>query len=577
MEKSKYLVESLSENACKIDKNQDVIFLEGVFTKFGITNKNNRIYDSKNFIEKMNKLQPKIESKELLGELEHPDNVRYVSYKNVSHMVESLKYDEKTDTVTGRIRLLNTPSGRIARTLVENGVPLHISSRAIGSMKGNHVIVEELITYDLVAEPGFEQAILHTVNESRDDNPKLKNALHYMTSKQKPGVFCESLSSKNTKVYSVNENEIPDNKNINKETSYDMNTIEITAKAKALDLADKFGCQAELVEYTNDDETIAVMKISSDDKEKLSDFVRYCLVNDCEGEPKEETELSIEEESRSVELLRRQIDDYTRYLKKYNEGFVTKEQMEAYSKMISENAVTKGQLEAYSKMISENAVTKDQLDAYSKMISENAVTKDQLDAYSKMISENTVTKDQLDAYSKTIIESMNKQTEALDRTCEVYESRIKELESQVRSINEGVSKTEKDAEMKQIFEAIQNIKNVTETQQQINEQRQIEETENNKIKSEQYLVNFMPDRYKESWEKLSDERKKEILKESRLFLIKDVATAERFWMTRDFREKPIDTKKFIEESLKSSNKNIRTDDVQDNIKNEIMRRMKYGF
>jgi len=139
--------------------------LEGTFGEIGKKNKNNRIYDEEQYVPQIISLQEKIEKSKLLGELDHPKQFD-ISLSNVSHVIENLKYDKETKTVRGKIRLLGTPKGKIAKALVEDGIPLHISSRAAGSVNENgHVIIKKLFTYDLVADPGFENAELNRVNE----------------------------------------------------------------------------------------------------------------------------------------------------------------------------------------------------------------------------------------------------------------------------------------------------------------------------------------------------------------------------------------------------------------------------
>ena len=106
----------------------------------------------------------------LLGELDHPDGTRFETYlKNVSHQIVDVWYDKAKHYIMGKIKLLDTPAGKIAKALVDANVPLFISSRAVGSVKSdNHVVIEQLFTWDLVAKPGFEEARLTPVLESCD-------------------------------------------------------------------------------------------------------------------------------------------------------------------------------------------------------------------------------------------------------------------------------------------------------------------------------------------------------------------------------------------------------------------------
>lgn len=170
MEKKKTLLiveQTNTDLKQSVSESSDVIYLEGTFTEFKVRNRNGRIYEANDFLPKMNELMPKIEKRTLLGELDHPVNFD-VSLKNVSHVVEKLEYDEKNDRVVGKIRLLNTDAGKQAQALVQAGIPLHISSRAAGQInpQTGKVTLEKLFTYDLVADPGFENAELRRVNEA---------------------------------------------------------------------------------------------------------------------------------------------------------------------------------------------------------------------------------------------------------------------------------------------------------------------------------------------------------------------------------------------------------------------------
>lgn len=140
--------------------------LEGIFGEIDKKNRNNRIYTESEYLPQIEALQSKIKSSKLLGELDHPQTFD-VSLKNVSHIIEELTYDTNTKQVKGRIRLLDTDAGRQAKALVDAGVPLQISSRAAGAVESNGTVkIKQLFTYDLVADPGFENAELKRVNES---------------------------------------------------------------------------------------------------------------------------------------------------------------------------------------------------------------------------------------------------------------------------------------------------------------------------------------------------------------------------------------------------------------------------
>jgi hypothetical protein len=149
-----------------VTKDGNETVLEGIFAQFGVVNNNDRIYEENEYLPHLDYLQKKITKKGLLGELDHPEKFD-IALSKVSHIVEKLEYDKEKRQLKGRVRLLDTPSGRIATALVESGVPISISSRAAGLVEPNkHVKIKKIFTYDLVADPGFENAVLNKMNES---------------------------------------------------------------------------------------------------------------------------------------------------------------------------------------------------------------------------------------------------------------------------------------------------------------------------------------------------------------------------------------------------------------------------
>ena len=159
------IVEKSSSILTKSGEDKDYV-LEGTFGEIDVKNKNNRIYTEGEYLPQIESLQNKINSSKLLGELDHPQQFD-ISLKNVSHVIEELRYDKDNKQVKGKIRLLDTDAGRQAKALVDAGVPLHISSRAAGEVsEGGKVKIKQLFTYDLVADPGFQNAELTRVNES---------------------------------------------------------------------------------------------------------------------------------------------------------------------------------------------------------------------------------------------------------------------------------------------------------------------------------------------------------------------------------------------------------------------------
>lgn len=161
IEKSKFSVKPIA-NASDTDK----YVLEGVFTEFDSENRNGRVYTRKEFQPHFEALKKVVESGTAVGELDHPKQFE-TTLKNVSHKIEEIWMDEKNNRVMGKIKLLDTDAGKQAKAIVDAGIPLHISSRAAGTVtEDKSVKIHKLFTYDLVDTPGFANARLSSVNES---------------------------------------------------------------------------------------------------------------------------------------------------------------------------------------------------------------------------------------------------------------------------------------------------------------------------------------------------------------------------------------------------------------------------
>ena len=158
--------------------------LSGLFAEMDKLNQNERIYPEEIYIPAYEELIPKIGERRLLGELDHPIDYDEVRLSNVSHVIveSEVREEEGIKKIYGTVELLDTPAGLIAQALVKAGIPLGISSRGLGSTRdtreGAEVTQLKLLTYDLVAEPSFANAIL-----SPDKSRELSDSLHYIESK----------------------------------------------------------------------------------------------------------------------------------------------------------------------------------------------------------------------------------------------------------------------------------------------------------------------------------------------------------------------------------------------------------
>jgi hypothetical protein len=215
MSKKKNLViKSKSKSPLKIFEAADSTpsakkyIFQGVFTACStndhvVVNRNNRIYGEQEVLRHLSYLRENIQTNGfILGELDHPIDRFDTQMKEASHMITDLWYDQPSHCVMGKLEVLDTPNGQIARKLIDAGYPLFVSSRAAGEVdaRTKEVHIEQIFTYDIVCTPGFAEARLQKVEESLANN--VKNYLNESAitikndraSSKKFGILDESVS-----------------------------------------------------------------------------------------------------------------------------------------------------------------------------------------------------------------------------------------------------------------------------------------------------------------------------------------------------------------------------------------------
>ena len=153
----------------KREVSNGAMYLSGRIQTCEKKNGNGRIYPCKVLRREVQKYEEVIKDNRGLGELDHPDD-SVINLRNVSHMVTDLWWDG--NDVMGKIKILDTPSGRVVKDLINAGVKLGISSRGMGSVQesmGNSVVQEdfELICFDIVSEPSTPNAYIHPEQSSK--------------------------------------------------------------------------------------------------------------------------------------------------------------------------------------------------------------------------------------------------------------------------------------------------------------------------------------------------------------------------------------------------------------------------
>jgi len=138
-------------------------------------NKNKRLYPFDVLDANMKRLQETVDNRGLLGELDHPSD-SIVHFEKASHLITKLWWDGKT--LMGEGEILNTPHGKVLKSLMESGVRIGMSSRGVGNGTSNEngvfVIGEsyKLITFDAVADPSTFAAFQEKVVGLKGGEPK---------------------------------------------------------------------------------------------------------------------------------------------------------------------------------------------------------------------------------------------------------------------------------------------------------------------------------------------------------------------------------------------------------------------
>ena len=160
------------------------LYIEGVFLQGGIKNRNGRMYPVNILENEVNRYNKTFVSQgRALGELGHPEGPT-VNLDRVSHKITSLV--REGNNFRGKAQLLSTPMGKIASSLIGEGVKLGVSSRGVGSLRessnGCKMVGEDFqlaTAADIVADPSAPDAFVNGIMEGKEwvwDNGILKEA-----------------------------------------------------------------------------------------------------------------------------------------------------------------------------------------------------------------------------------------------------------------------------------------------------------------------------------------------------------------------------------------------------------------
>ena len=558
--------------------------LEGVFGEIDVKNKNNRIYTEDEYLPQIKSLQDKIGGSKLLGELDHPQQFD-ISLKNVSHVVEELRYDQENKKVMGKIRLLDTDAGKQAKALVDAGVPLHISSRAAGEVsEGGKVKIKQLFTYDLVADPGFENAQLNRVNESYgfDNDESLfiyevfKKEINKTTNENKKEQtmeeFVKTDDFNNYTKYLAEQikglkSTLTELSETSTEGSATTNEDIKTVTAHNDHIVESINNLTEYVKYVAEktDQNIQYSEYLAEKTDQNIQYAEYVA---------EKTDQGISYTEHIAESVTK-LKDYSNYIaESYNDGTETNEKLIEYVNYLKDNVQNVSEYANYiAESINENLVV--EADDVTAKEAGEAAADNELEKVGDNSGEGSVADKDGDAgvdgedikADHTEVDNDEKReaegeeaddkaptnsgTDGADDPLESYKSEISNkltslLESAKAKENNdphffklvGSSTAEKYNALNEdartaVRTQVEGSGFLTESQIVRIIENQTKEVE---AANEPLVLSAMPTEYKAKWENLSEAKKNQLLAQSRTHKVETEYQVRNFWQTRDLRE-----------------------------------------
>jgi hypothetical protein len=150
--------------------NNKKFYIQGIFLQSECVNRNGRMYPFSIMEREVKRYDENyVQKGRALGELGHPDGPT-VNLDRVSHKIVAL--EQKGNNWIGKAQILSTPMGKIAESLLKDGVCLGVSSRGIGSLRENNKGYKEVgedfmlaTAADIVADPSAPDAFVQGIME----------------------------------------------------------------------------------------------------------------------------------------------------------------------------------------------------------------------------------------------------------------------------------------------------------------------------------------------------------------------------------------------------------------------------
>jgi hypothetical protein len=141
------------------------LFMSGLFIQGDVKNQNGRIYPKQEIAKAVESVRTRLSKGEtVMGELDHPEELQ-INLDRVSHIITDMHTDDSNGL--GKLKIIETPMGNIAKALLTSGAKLGVSSRGSGNVNESGKVSDfDIVTVDIVAQPSAPDAYPKTIYES---------------------------------------------------------------------------------------------------------------------------------------------------------------------------------------------------------------------------------------------------------------------------------------------------------------------------------------------------------------------------------------------------------------------------
>ena len=141
------------------------LYMQGLFIQGDVKNQNGRVYPKDEIKKAVESVKTRLQTGEtVMGELDHPEELQ-INLDRVSHIIQEMHCDDSNGL--GKLKIIETPMGNIARALLTAGAKLGVSSRGSGNVNESGRVSDfDIVTVDIVAQPSAPDAYPKSIYES---------------------------------------------------------------------------------------------------------------------------------------------------------------------------------------------------------------------------------------------------------------------------------------------------------------------------------------------------------------------------------------------------------------------------